>query len=744
MATHPFTRGVSRPPRRSRLTAWLTAALGLLLGTGLRAEIQFDVFMGFDDRVREAHWFPVAYEILNDGPTFMGTVVLGPDAAAASQERTFNVELPTGTRKRVVIPVYSSTGRYGRWETRLLDPTGKVMAERGGMQPKDVAAHVPILGAIPRSFGGLPTLPENRNRSPEFAPAVARLQLDYFPGNPLALHGLTACYLNSEKAGDLKPDQVDALLAWLHGGGHLVVALENPQDTAGLPWLSSLLPFTPVALTNRVLNGALQAWLRDEGNAEATVTSPVVPVTLPLPPQRRPSRGNRFVPQMSLPSPGVQGSPYAKVGPHPEFDNAPVPLIAGHGSAEAKVVAHDGLPLIVSAPRGQGTVTVLTFSPEREPFRSWKNRAWFWARLLEVSPSLLGETETSRWGGTSIDGLFGAMLDSRQVRKLPVATLLLLLLVYLVVIGPFDQWILKRTGKQMWTWVTFPLYVVIFSGLIYFIGYRLRAGELEWNELQVVDQLPRGEAAALRGRTWCSIYSPANARYRFTSEQPVAALRSELLMGGVAQGDSSRLQLRYPGKGFDAEAFVPVWVNQLYASDWFDAGQVLVSGHFETNAAGLHLVVQNKSALQWGPVTLLFGNQMFNVGTLAAGQNLDQQFDWESARGLETLFSDLATTISRVQQRRQAFGGEGSGQVERSLDGVILASLGEDPSHRSIDFTDSFAAPRDLNVRPLLARGQAVLFAWAPGQSIAPPFYRFTPKRQQRDSALRVALSASR
>ena len=50
----------------------------------------------------------------------------------------------------------------------------------------------------------------------------------------------------------------------------------------------------------------------------------------------------------------------------------------------------------------------------------------------------------------------------------------------------FDQFWLKRIGRPMLTWITFPCYVIFFSLLIYFIGYRLRAGESEWNELHVI------------------------------------------------------------------------------------------------------------------------------------------------------------------------------------------------------------------------------------------------------------------
>src|SRR4029077_1668903 len=115
-------------------------------------------------------------------------------------------------------------------------------------------------------------------------------------------------------------------------------------------------------------------------------------------------------------------------------------------------------------------------------------------------------------GGVSMsaDGIFGAMIDSRQVHKLPASWLLLLLVIYLIVIGPLDQFWLKRIGRPMLTWITFPCYVVLFSLLIYFIGYQLRRGESEWNELNLVDVLQDGERAELRGRTYASVYSPAN------------------------------------------------------------------------------------------------------------------------------------------------------------------------------------------------------------------------------------------
>ncbi len=701
----------------------------------LQAEIQFDVFLGFDDKVREGHWFPASFEIHNDGPAFTGTVSVAPESTFDTQRRGFSIELPSGTRKRVSIPVFSAN-RYTRWHARLQDASGKTVAEKSNLQPRDIAAAIPILGAIPRSFGGLPTLPDLKDRGPEFLPAVARLQVDLLPSNPISYESLTAIYLNSEKATDLKPDQVDAVLTWLNLGGHLIVAIEQPTDANAVPWLRGLLPLIPDSTEARHLEGSFERWLV---SGRRVLQLPSL-LKRPAPTSRRPSPQRTGKVTVQTPANASDLDPFTKIQPQNNFNNAEMPVITSHIRDGETILGLGNLPLIQSAPRGRGTITALAFSPEREPFRSWKNRPWFWAKLIGTPPELLADTASIRNVGPAIDGLFGAMLDSRQVRKLPVKALLLLLVVYVAVIGPFDQWVLKRMGKPMWTWVTFPAYVVLFSSLIYFIGYRLRAGELEWNEIQVVDQLPRPDGAAFRGRTWASIYSPANARYHLASDQPFATLRAELQPPGTGQGDPGRLILRHPPHGIDADVSVPVWVSQLYCSDWLDSGPALVSGVIEVRADELHVALTNSSSLTFEEMSLAQGTRIFALGALEPGRKVELTLKSGEGRSIDELLNGIPPAIDAVNQRRHAFGSDGSGQFPRDLNGVLLASLSErttDPAQEQRG--ETFTVPSSFDLNPLLQRGEAVLFARAPNQTLAPALNRFTPVRIQRDTVVRVA-----
>ena len=125
----------------------------------------------------------------------------------------------------------------------------------------------------------------------------------------------------------------------------------------------------------------------------------------------------------------------------------------------------------------------------------------------------------------------------------------------------------------MLTWITFPCYVIFFSLLIYFIGYRLRAGESEWNELNLVDVLANAERADLRGHTYTSVYAPANERYQLESQEKYSTFRGEFV-GGWGGQSSEKATVVQTGDNFKAEIFVPVWTSQLFVNDWWQGADM--------------------------------------------------------------------------------------------------------------------------------------------------------------------------
>jgi hypothetical protein len=734
-----------------------TALVGLLflLATAAQAALQFDAFLGYDDLLPERSWFPITCELHNDGPAFNAVIEIEAADFGRGQVRRFPLDLPTNTRKRICIPMFSMARQ---WDVRLLDERGKVRGEQILDRGRVVKNSMPLVAGLARTTAGLPVFPDfptSFNSDSKYG--VARLQPALFPENPLALEGIDLLYLSSERAVNLTIGQVNALMAWLQHGGHLVVGVEELTDVNATPWLRDLLPCQLTAMATLNSHDALAIWAKAASEAQGSDLEKLSES------QRMPRNGNRWPrppgamnPQMpramgNRPNlPTVQPRTPAIVPGQgwqddAEFDTASLQAATGPLRDGSYLIGDASAPLAVQGLRGRGKVTVLTFDPEREPFLSWKDRGWFWAGLAGIPATAFqnpyGNIRASR---LSSDGIFGAMIDTKQVRKLPLGWLLALLAAYLAVIGPLDHYWLKKINRQMLTWVTFPCYVVIFSGLIYYIGFHLRAGELEWNELNVIDVMPDGDRAVLRGQTYVSIYSPINADYEVVGEQKFASLRGEFLGNFGGNQESSRADIVQTGNNFDAKAYVPVWTSQLLVNDWFQPSGLPLKMSATRDGDDWTLSVENALDRDLPQASAVLGGMIYNLGPLKAGQN--KVFTLKRRDGVSVM--EMTRPYHRrfqeaVDQRHNSFGNNAVA-IPDIVEGVIAASfIGDVDLASGPNDWDNFTAPSSLDLTRFADWNHAILLAWDPDHTLTADINRFQPKRVKRDTLLRMVVAVN-
>jgi hypothetical protein len=321
-----------------------------------------------------------------------------------------------------------------------------------------------------------------------------------------------------------------------------------------------------------------------------------------------------------------------------------------------------------------------------------------------------------------------------------VGWLLLLLIVYLVVIGPLDQLWLKRIGRPMLTWITFPCYVVLFSLVIYFIGYKLRAGESEWNELHIVDVLLNGARAELRGSTYSSVYSPANQRYTLASQQKFATLRAEFAGAWNASASTEKATVQQSGDSFKADIFVPVWTSELFVSDWWQSASMPFTAHVRSVPEGWEIQLENKTEQSLSNLQLAIEDRIIPLGTLARQESRTQTVGRRDGIALRNFVVNHGANFQNaVISRQHALGSTTSGQIEEKPNSTIAVSfisqLGGSQAYQN-----NFVTPPGLDLSPVLDHGGAVLLAWAGNYSPIKPIYQFSPRRTQRDTLWRLAL----
>ncbi len=399
------------------------------------------------------------------------------------------MDLPTNTPQTLIFIPLFSTARA--WDVRLLDESGKIRSEQILDRGQVVKNNLPLVAALARTS----------------RPEIARLPLIFhrhiirMPNTRLPdcsrrsfqtirwrWREINLLYLSSERAANLTVGQVNALVAWLQSGGHLVLGVEQLTDVNATLWLRELLPCELNSTVTLTSHSALEEWAKSESSISPNAPLQLRSIPAPASPNKSPNptvsaqmqsrrASAASIPRVTRGCLATQKNPGSRI-----LDFAAAPLLVATGSLyamELYLIGDASAPLALEGVRGRGKITVLMFDPEHEPFVSWKNRGWLWAGLAGIPASAFQTPYANiRASRLSSDGIFGAMIDTKQVRKLPLGWLLALLAAYLVVIGPLDQYWLKKINRQMLTWVTFPCYVAIFSGLIYYIGFHLRAGEV--------------------------------------------------------------------------------------------------------------------------------------------------------------------------------------------------------------------------------------------------------------------------
>jgi hypothetical protein len=197
-------------------------------------------------------------------------------------------------------------------------------------------------------------------------------------------------------------------------------------------------------------------------------------------------------------------NPVSKPG---ENVKLPVARLSGvQGKIEAQ---HQDVPLVIRKAHGLGQVVFLATDLDRGPIRDWSDRPALVAALLNLPANVRADdsADTTNYGYTDLAGQLRSALDQpRDVRLVPFFVVALLVIAYILLIGPGDYFLLRRLGRGMhWTWITFPTIVVLFSVGAYVAAYWLKGDQLRVNQIDLVDIDSEGTA---RGASWFSIFSP--------------------------------------------------------------------------------------------------------------------------------------------------------------------------------------------------------------------------------------------
>jgi len=403
--------------------------------------VEMSVVAGYDSHFRENYWFPLQIRVRNDGDDITGQLIVRPETSGrvVSNAYSMPIDLPSGSEKTATL--YIQARAFPPIITvELLDEEGfRVEEVDTGINSVDAldALYIIVAGALTDTVNL-----QSVGKATRFA-SQARWDVEQIPDNAIALQAVDMIMLSNIESTTLTIGQRTAIEQWVAMGGHLIV-------TGGPNWRS---------------------------------TTETIRDLLPLLPNETDSLENlnALASYMNVRSSDLSGRTIVTTGD----------VVEG---ASVLVATDDGLPLALRHEVGAGLVDFIAFDPTLEPFSSWRYVTAFWNEIVAMQPPQAG------WVHGLQDYQEAAIATAilPGIELLPsVASLLLYLFAYIVLIGPVNYFVLSRINRRGWAWVTIPLLIVVFAGLAWSVGFNLRGNEVIVSRLQVVESWANNDNARL-------------------------------------------------------------------------------------------------------------------------------------------------------------------------------------------------------------------------------------------------------
>lgn len=306
--------------------------------------------------------------------------------------------------------------------------------------------------------------------------------------------------------------------------------------------------------------------------------------------------------------------------------------VAKGNAGSGKVIAgSNSNPLAITYLKGNGTVTVLGFDPALSPISGWEGQQTLWKNLLtEINNASSTASSQSGTGISSRPVSYNyEYLASRvpENQTPPFRMLMILIVVYVIIVGPVIYLFLKWKDKRDLNWIVIPAAAIIFMGIIYFAGFKTRYTSAVLNTVSVINLESGKQAPTINSSLAIFNNTRGNLKLEYGKD-----LRLDVNMNRYYDGymssyqppdaDSGRLisKLTYSDplsfEMFDVRMWDPRYVS---ASKPFDAKNGITNS-ISINSGKVTGTIRNGTDLDLNEAFITIGSNIIELGDMSAGE----------------------------------------------------------------------------------------------------------------------------
>ncbi|NLN47997.1 MAG: hypothetical protein GX154_02660 [Clostridiales bacterium] len=429
---------------------------------------------------------------------------------------------------------------------------------------------------------------------------MVRLKEDNFPDSLDVMNNFDMIIINDFNTGNLTKEQYEVLKGWTEAGGFLVIG-------TGVNGNKTLSAFTTA--DNFII-----------GEMGDIIKASAVPL------------GN-FV--------------------EDEF-NMPIDILDISIEGGSTVVSKGEFPFVQRLDKGRGRVLLLSFDMGMEPIVSWKLNKYFAESLFQnMVPQILVGTDYESKYRPGFDYNINSALNNIPELPLPkYGTIIVIFVIYIILVAPLSYIILKKKDKRELMWGIVPILAVIFSLIVYFVGFGSRIKEPLLNTVSVIRL---NENGIYKVKSYAGIFTPNKTTLKIQGleNQRIKPFSRSSYYGynSSQTWDDKRIESKfvlYPNPS--AEFYdIGVWGMKTFEVEQSKNIKGNITGGLTYVDSDYSGFVENNTDVELEDCTVVTADQYIKLGGIKAGEKV------EISKGMNVSFAnrhDLRDELyPRIYQR---------------------------------------------------------------------------------------------
>jgi len=560
--------GSFRLPARTALAAIL-ASLALFttaVAAQAKGAVTLTVHAGYQDVIKPGEWMPVTIDASNSGAEVDGTLQVqqslnaqpGVSGTTIYQEP---ISLAAGASKRVRIYVVQDT--TGATITARIVQNGRVVVSQDSVGNGTTTSLIAVLSDQASSLDEFAAI-----HPAGVAARVVHLRADEIADSPIPLRAFDLIAIDDFATDGLTAAQRAAIAGFVANGGDLLLG-------TGATWHKTL----------------------------AGLPAGIVPMQ-------------------------VTGTALVNV---PDFGGSAVELATGTVTSARAWLAHGAQPLLLDRTVGAGTVTMATFDWNQDPVATWSGakdlQRQIMARAIFGSGGA-GQNFTYGFVGGGSSGSFGSSASMASKSNALMAVLAnlpgldlpslqvtgVLVLLYVLLVGPINYFVLGAMRRRALAWVTVPLIALVAAAGAYGTGVVTKGRSIQANEVAILHLQPGSDQAYQE--TYVGIIPPGRGDYqaRVGGER---LLISPIATTNNGFGNNPGIRVDVAANGVTMAGMTAFSLGG-FATEGMAAAPSL-TGHLRLIGGTLVGTIENHSNLSFTDAVLIAGDNFQTIGPLKPG-----------------------------------------------------------------------------------------------------------------------------